>query len=447
MRVRRLAALLPWLVAACSSASDRREGGGSPRGSAAAAEGALPSALAHAAVAAAADVPSGSASAQAAGPPPRVENIVLLTIDSLRADQPWVGYPHVKTPNLSALAAKSTIFTHAYAISNMTTSSLSGLLSGRYPSELKRDDCALASYSGDGQGLAPALHGAGVHTLAALGHTVFVAKLVPPEGFDEWRLTANASAKASEGAVTGEQIAQLTVRTLKEFGDKGRFFAWAHFVDPHDKYVQHPEFPVTSPSNRAAYDTEVAFTDRVVGQVLDTVAAAPYADRTAIIVTSDHGEMLGEHGAARHGFSTYEEELRVPLFIYLPGRAPGRVEVPRSAIDLAPTIAELLGVPVPPIWRGRSLLADVGVQAPEERTVFVDIPELEGRPAGQVFIHKGQKAVLSGIGGARVVELARDPGERESITGRAATAPLEAAARDWAKPPPPQPPKRCTRSK
>jgi hypothetical protein len=78
--------------------------------------------------------------------------------------------------------------------------------------------------------------------------------------------------------------------------------------------------------------------------------------------------------------------------------------------------------------------------------VFVDIPELEQRPAGQVFVHKGQKAVLSGIGGPRFVDLERDPGEREALAGRAAAAPLE-AARAWAKAPPTLPPRRCTRSK
>src|SRR5687767_15671640 len=108
MRAWRLAVLLPWL-AACPPASDRPEAGGPPRGSAAGADGALPSALAHAAVAAAAGAPSGSA-APAAAAPPRVDNVVLLTIDSLRADQPWVGYPHVKTPHLSALAARSTVY-------------------------------------------------------------------------------------------------------------------------------------------------------------------------------------------------------------------------------------------------------------------------------------------------------------------------------------------------
>jgi choline-sulfatase len=439
MRAWGLRAVLLSCLAACHPSSERPDGTGqAPRSLGA--NDALPSALAQAA-AAAANAPSASAAPAA---PPRIENVVLLTIDSLRADQPWVGYSHVQTPNLSALAARSTVYTQAYSLSNMTTSSLSGLLLGRYPSELRRDTCGLATYSGDAQGLAPTLRAAGVHTLAALGHTVFVARLVPPDGFDEWRLTDNASAKVSEGAVTGEAIAQLAVRTLHDSGEKGRFFAWAHFVDPHDKYVTHPEFSVTSPPARAAYDSEVAYTDKMVGRVLEAIAAAPYADRTAIIVTADHGEMLGEHGAVRHGFSTYEEEMRVPLLLYLPGRAPARVTAPRSAIDLAPTIAELFGVKVPEGWRGRSLLADVGAATPEERTVFVDIPELDQRPAAQVFISKGQKVVFGGIGGSRVVDLERDPGEREPLTGRAALAPLE-AARAWAKPPPLVPPQRCTR--
>ncbi len=442
MRARGLFVVLFWLAAGCRTSSERT-GAGPPRGAAPAVE-ALPSALAHAAVAAAAS-PSASAAPAAAAPgAARVDNVVLVTIDSLRADQPWVGYPHVQTPHLSALAARSTVYTRAYSISNMTTSSLSGLLAGRYPSELRRDTCALAGYAGDAQGLAPVLKAGGVRTLAALGHTVFVARLVPADGFDEWRMSENASARASDGAVTGEPIAALAVRTLQEFGDKGRFFAWTHFVDPHDKYVRHPEFPVGSSGMRADYDTEVAYTDRAVGKVLDAVAASPYADRTAIVVTADHGEMLGEHGSQRHGFSTYEEEMRVPLIVYVPGRAPARVEVARGAIDLAPTIAELLGVPAPEVWRGRSLLPDAATPAPDERPIFVDIPELDQRPGAQIFIQGKQKAVFSGIGGARFVDLERDPTERESLAGRAAIGPLE-AARLWAKPPPSLPPKRCTR--
>jgi choline-sulfatase len=443
MRARGLVVVLSWL-AACHSSSERTEGVGPPRGGQPAAEAALPSALAHAAVSAAAG-PSASAPAPAA--PTRVENVLLLTIDSLRADQPWVGYPHVETPALSALAAKSTIYTRAYSVSNMTTSSLSGMLAGRYPSELRRDTCALAGYAGpEPEALAPVLHAAGVRTLAALGHTVFLNKLVPADGFDEWRLTENAAARASDGAVTGDAISALAVRTLQEFGDKGRFFAWAHFVDPHDKYVLHPEFKVSSPPVRAAYDTEVAFTDKVVGRVLDALAASPYADRTAVIVTADHGEMLGEHGATRHGFTTYDEEVRVPLLIYIPGRPPGKVEAPRSLIDLAPTVTALLGVGAPEGWRGRSWLRDLGAAAPEERPVFVDIPELDQRPGGQIFVYKGQKVVLTGIGGPRVVDLERDPGERESLLGRAAAGAI-GAARAWATPPPVLPPKRCTRTK
>jgi UTP--glucose-1-phosphate uridylyltransferase len=414
-----------------------------------ASEEALASALAHAAVSAAAPPIASGPPAAAPAPAadrPRVDNVVLITVDALRADQPWVGYAHVQTPNLSALAARSTVYTRAYAVSNMTTSSLSGVLAGRYPSELRRDTCALPTYTADPRWLAPTLRAAGVRTLAALGHTVFLGRYIPNDGFEEWRMSENAAARASDGAVTGEPIAQLAVRTLADFGDKGRFFAWTHFLDPHDKYVMHPEFPVTSTGVRAAYDTEVAFTDRVVGRVLDAIAAAPYADRTAIIVTADHGEALGEHGVQRHGFSTYDEEMRVPLIVYVPGRAPARVDAPRSTIDLAPTIAELFGVEAPEIWRGRSLVPDALAQAPEERPVFVDIPELDQRAPGQVFIYKGQKAVFSGMGGPRFFDLERDPGERDPLTGRAAAPALE-AARSWAVTPPLVQPRRCTHAK
>ncbi|HEU4533867.1 MAG TPA: hypothetical protein VFS00_07100, partial [Polyangiaceae bacterium] len=117
-----------------------------------------------------------------------------------------------------------------------------------------------------------------------------------------------------------------------------------------------------------------------------------------------------------------------------------------SLIDLAPTVAELLGVAAPEGWRGRSLLADGGAAAPEERPVFVDIPELDQRPGGQIFVYKGQKIVLTGIGGPRVVDLERDPTERESLLGRAAAGAI-GAARAWATPPPGLPPRRCTRIK
>jgi choline-sulfatase len=340
---------------------------------------------------------------------PSIENVVLITIDAMRADQPWTGYTRVSTPNLSALAAKSIVYENAYALSNMTTTSLSAMLAGRYPSELARSRCPLAGYAPRADALAPTLRESGVRTVAVLGHLAFVARLVPDIGFDAWRLIENAAAPVTHGAVSGEAIAKLFARTIAEAGERGRFFAWAHFIDPHDKYVAHRDFPASDPGPRGLYDGEVAYTDAMIGRVLSSLETAPYASRTAILVTADHGEAFGEHGARKHGFSTYDEELRIPLLLYVPGIAPRRITAVRGAIDIAPTVAALLGVPAPSAWRGTSLLEDLN-DVPAARPVIVDMPELDGRPPSRVVLIDGHK-VVTGAAGTRVHDLESDPGE------------------------------------
>jgi arylsulfatase A-like enzyme len=352
--------------------------------------------------------------------------VVLLTVDALRADQPWTTRPGAFTPALSALAAKATVYTRAYAISNLTTSSLSAMLAVRYPSELPHVRCMLAAYRFDADALAPFLRAAGVATLAAHGHTAFVKRLVPSDGFDEWRLIENARAKITEGAVTGEAVGALLRSLIAERGPRGRFFAWAHLLDPHETYVRHADFPPTSEGPRGLYDGEVAYTDRVIGGVLDAIAAAGLGDRTAVIVSADHGEAFGEHGVTRHGQSTYEEELRVPLLVYVPGRPPGRVDVARSVIDIGPTVADLLGLAPPASWRGTSLLADLGAPAPAPRPVIVDLPHLEARTASRAVIFGDHKVVASGRR-YRVYDLARDPGERSPLEGPEAERAVEGA--------------------
>jgi choline-sulfatase len=382
--------------------------------------------------------PPGPAPAPEAPAGARVENVVLITVDALRADQPWTTRPTASTPALNALAAKSTVYTRAYAVSNLTTSSLSAMLAVRYPSELPHTRCKLSAYKVGGDALAPFLRAAGVATLAALGHTAFVKRLVPADGFDQWRLIENARAKITEGAVTGEAIGALLRSLVAEHGPRGRFFAWSHLLDPHEAYVRHADFPPTSDDARGRYDGEVAYTDHVIAGVLDAIAASGLADRTAVIVSADHGEAFGEHGVRWHGLSTYEEEIRVPLIVHVPGRPPGRVDVPRSALDIGPTVADLLGLAPPASWRGASLLADLGAAPPAVRPVIVDLPRLESRAAAKVVILGDRKVVFGGRGGGpRVYDLAVDPGERSPLGGpeaersageaRAALAPLTEA--------------------
>ena len=133
--------------------------------------------------------------------------------------------------------------------------------------------------------------------------------------------------------------------------DSRRFFFWAHFLDPHDLYQRHEGID-WGKTDRDRYDGEVEFTDRYLGKLLDFIATKSWASRTVIIVTADHGEEFGEHNMTRHGFEVWQTLVHVPLMIVAPGAQPRHVDVPRSAIDLAPTITELFGVAAGSVVRG-----------------------------------------------------------------------------------------------
>ena len=339
-----------------------------------------------------------------------VRSVLLLTVDAFRADQPWTGYTGVRTPYLSALAQRSVVYSRAYSLANLTTASLAGMLSGVYPSELRRDQCAIGHYL-LGRGLAPYLVTSGVHTAAAHGHAIFASKLAPSDGFQDWRLIPNAAGmRITQGSVTGGPTAALLIDLLQQQPPDNRFFLWSHFVDPHDAYVAHEGFPPSADPARGLYDGEVAYTDHLIGQVLEALARSPHASTTAVIVTGDHGEAFAEHGNQRHGFTVYDEEVRVPLLLFVPGLPPRRIDLARSTIDLAPTVTELLGLVPLEHWRGRSLLQDLRGPSPEPRLVLVDCPEIEQRSAMRAVIDGPTKTILQS-GGARVLDLAADPKE------------------------------------
>jgi arylsulfatase A-like enzyme len=168
---------------------------------------------------------------------------------------------------------------------------------------------------------------------------------------------------------------------------------------------------------RDLYDSEVAFTDREIGRVLEFVAHAEFGPRTAIIVTSDHGEAFGEHGMYRHGYELWEELVHVPLIVYLPGVAPQRQAARRSAIDLVPTLLELFGLPLPSGEQrlsGVSLLADIFASPGQEtaqRAVFIDMSAGPYNEERQALIDQDLKLVTSEGRPLGLYDLARDPGE------------------------------------
>lgn len=362
---------------------------------------------------------------------PERPNVVLLTIDTLRWDLGFMGNERPLSKRLDELAARSTVFERAYALASYTSKSLGPALIGKYPSETRRDWSHFDRFPAEEKFVQERLQAAGIRTISVQGYWYFFHKGYGYErGFDVLDTTAAPKLILIEGdrRVNSHLVSDAAIRQLGEAVENGsQFYLWAHYVDPHAEYVPHEEFDFGK-DERARYDGEVAFVDQQVGRVLDAIAQSPAADRTIVIVTSDHGEAFGEHGLIRHGFEVWEELVRVPLLVYVPGAEPRRVKARRSILDVVPTILDAFGVSPPRVQdaaaddpnfvRGESLLADVlappGTE-PAERLVLVDMPEAPNNKERLAFYDGPYKLIVSQGRVLGVYDLDADPGERKNL--------------------------------
>ncbi|MBX3187474.1 MAG: sulfatase [Labilithrix sp.] len=349
-------------------------------------------------------------------------NILLITVDSLRADMPWAGYERPIAPRLSALHAKSTRYTRAYSTSSYTSKSLAGLLTGRYPSELSRTGVFFTRYLTKTDFVCTAFGSAGVPCVGGHAHAYFGPKQSGFEhGFSDWRIVKGITFDyQTDPYVTSDKLTPLAIEMLGEVASKQGtqgpkpFLAWFHYMDPHDEYKTHAESPHFGKRARDLYDEEVFFTDQWIGKLLDFVDAQPWAARTIVVVTADHGEAFGEHGMTRHAHEVWEELVHVPLFFYVPGRAARTIDEPRGHVDLAPTFAALLGVSVE--LPGASLVAELdGAPAPA-RDVVVDLPEDEYNERRRALVHGTTKIIAFGNDVRySLFDLAADPQEKQDL--------------------------------
>jgi arylsulfatase A-like enzyme len=355
-------------------------------------------------------------------------NVLVISIDSLRADMPWAGYARPIAPRLTELEKRAVSYTRAYSISSYTSMSLGGFLGGRLPSGMKRSGYFFGKYAPENTMFPEVLQAAGVRTIAAHAHGYF-KNAGFEQGFDKYEIVQGIVFKnETDPNVTSPKHEALAEKLLSDPElDTKRFFAWFHFLDPHDMYVSHEAdgIPSYGPKPRDKYDAEVTFTDRYVGKLLDFVESKPWGKRTAVIVTADHGEAFGEHGQHAHGFELWENLVRVPMFLVVPGIPPKRIDVPRSTIDLAPTILELLGVdPKTTVdgggvlsLEGKSLVPEmIGNEQPEERDVVLDLPMTSDNDKRRAIVRGNLKILAFGREESlRLFDLAVDPKEERPI--------------------------------
>jgi arylsulfatase A-like enzyme/cytochrome c-type biogenesis protein CcmH/NrfG len=350
----------------------------------------------------------------AAPPAVAVEHLLLVTIDTLRADAVgFAGNARAATPVLDRLAAGGAAFADTHAHSVMTLPSHANILTGLYPYQHGvRDNEGFRLPVGVATA-AELLSAAGFATAAFVGAFPLDARFGLDRGFDLYddRLSGNAGGQGARALERpGDQVVAAARAWWAAQGGRRRF-AWVHLYEPHAPYE-----PPAALAARAAGDPylgEVAAADAYLAPLLEPFLAGA-EEPTLVVVTGDHGEALGDHGELTHGLFAYEATLRVPLVLWAPGLEPGRRTGPARHVDLLPTLLAAAGVPAPPGLPGRSLLAP---GAPPEGSYFEALTASLDRGWAPLrgTIVDGMKFIELPL--PELYDLEADPAEAENLVG------------------------------
>jgi arylsulfatase A-like enzyme/Flp pilus assembly protein TadD len=306
------------------------------------------------------NAPQSAASPAASAKPP---NIILITLDTTRADRMgFLGSKRGLTPNLDALARDSVVFTRAYAQIPLTTPSHAVLLTGTYP-QFNHLDGLVKPLRPELPYLPDLLHQRGYRTAAFVGSMVLDPETAAAPGFDRGFDVYDAyfhNPQPGEDRYhslerRAEDVANRAMGWLSH-RPQGPFFLWLHFYDAHEPY--DPPEPFKTHFASEPYDGEIAYTDSVVGSVMEVLRRHGLYQNTVIAVAADHGEAFGEHGEKWHGMFLYDETIRVPLLLKMPGEefAGKHVEARVALADVAPSLLQAAKLPIPAVMQGQSLL-------------------------------------------------------------------------------------------
>jgi len=294
-------------------------------------------------------------------------NILLITVDTLRADHlGCYGDARAFTPHMDRLAADGVLFEGAETAAPITLPAHASILTGTYPAFHGVRNNGTYRLGPRAETLAEVLKAHGYRTGAVISGYPLVTRYGLSQGFDSYddRLPPEKERQIGFRERRAEEVSQSGISWL-EAGAGQRFFLWLHYFDPHAPYI--PPSPYAERFSRSPYDGEVTYVDAEIGRVLEKVRQMGLSEKTLVVLVSDHGEGLGEHGEATHGVFLYETTLRVPMILSLPGPLPRgrRVATPVRTIDLMPTILRLADLPEPDDLQGTSLLPLVSRRPPD----------------------------------------------------------------------------------
>jgi arylsulfatase A-like enzyme len=304
-------------------------------------------------------------------------NVILITFDDTRYDHMgFNGYSRNITPNIDILAEQSTIFTRAYTNTPWTTPSLASILTGLLPCEhgLRYFDQRLDESTIT---LPMILSMSGYYNVGYVSHFLITERHRFHRGFDIYDYSVLLKGNPHK-ITTSKELSDRAIQSLenitKDENRTGPFFMWVHYFDAHDDFLRHSEFDF-GPKYVDMYDSEIAFQDNQVGRFLNKIDESGIKNKTIIVVTADHGEEFFDHGWVSHGHTLYEETVRIPLFIYVPGFKPEISDAIVTEIQITPTLLSMLSVYMPPNLKNQTIPYSGCKFEPYNATVYFESRE------------------------------------------------------------------------
>ena len=320
--------------------------------------------------------------------PPK--NVVLLVIDTLRQDHMgYAGYHRDTTPNIDALAADSVVFNDAYSTSPHTPRTLPPIFFGRYASNIAwvLPNTNFPRVRPEALSVFEVLQERGWNNISKTSHFYFRERRGLNQGFAEWDNEGAKELQDSHDDIATPRIWERVEATIEDLGRQRReqgeeadpFSLFVHFFDPHARYQMHDQFPFEHDGTNherliANYDSEIAHADYYTGKIIDKLKEQDLFDDVIFVITSDHGESFREHGRYFHGHDLYNTVINVPKLVRVPGWFAREVDGQVSVIDIAPTLLDLFGIPIPSEFEGE-VLTDVllGRGDVPDRPVFAEL--------------------------------------------------------------------------
>lgn len=367
---------------------------------------------------------------------PQDTNVILIGIDTLRSDHvSFRQYPQKTVPHIDRLAQTGAAFENCLSVAPWTLPSFFSIMTSTYPSvhlygtKVLWSRGRMARFRGVSlwtigtispdyriKTLAEILREEDYYTAAFVNNYFLSVQFEFDRGFDEFNPYSSTAEKGID-----------QVLPWLERHKEGKFFLFIHFMDPHHVALfgmsQKPDY-FGNTGDRAtrteidAYDQKIRFCDEQIGRLMESLKEAGLAQDTLVVVTADHGEEFSDHGGYGHGHSVYNEVLLVPLIFHLPRWEEDRRILPErvTTLDIAPTILQILGLPLPTYYQGKSLMPLIHGNTISSQPIFAECVG-SGHEKKAVFQDDYKLIYTTNVNSFEFYNLKDDPTETENLIG------------------------------